>query len=200
MQAVAAPMQGTVVSIDVAAGDVVSVGRQLLVLESMKMEHVIAADWAGTVTGIAVEVGQTVMPGDALVLLEPSEGAAVADAAVGAALDLDHVRADLAEARERHDIGLDHRRPDAVARRRASGQRTARENVADLVDDGSFVEYAPLVVAAQRRRRPLQELIERTPADGLVGGVGTVDGHPTIAMSYDYTVLAGTQGLWNHQK
>src|SRR5207237_8427173 len=105
--------------------------------------------------------------------------------AVGAALDLDQVRADLAEAVERHDVGLDHRRPDAVARRRASGQRTARENVADLVDDGSFVEYAPLVVAAQRRRRPLQELIERTPADGLVGGVGTIDGHRTVAMSDD---------------
>src|SRR5262249_39794424 len=74
------------------------------------------------------------------------------------------------------------------------------ENVADLVDAGSFVEYAPLVVAAQRRRRSLEELIERTPADGLVGGIGAVDGRPTIAMSYDYTVLAGTQGLWNHEK
>jgi acetyl-CoA carboxylase carboxyltransferase component len=116
------------------------------------------------------------------------------------AVDLDHVRADLDEVLERHDVGLDHRRPDAVARRRSTGQRTARENVADLVDDGSFVEYAPLVVAAQRRRRSLEELIERTPADGLVGGIGTVAGHPTIAMSYDYTVLAGTQGLWNHEK
>src|SRR5258707_10179156 len=200
MQAVASPMQGTIVSIDVAEGDVVSAGRQLLVLESMKMEHVIAAEWAGTVTDITVEVGQTVMPGDALVLVEPGVGADASAETERAAIDLNHVRADLAEALERHDIGLDHRRPEAVARRRASGQRTARENVADLVDDGSFVEYAPLVVAAQRRRRPLQELIERTPADGLVGGVGTVDGHATIAMSYDYTVLAGTQGLWNHQK
>jgi acetyl-CoA carboxylase carboxyltransferase component len=140
------------------------------------------------------------MPGDALVLVEPGVGADASADTEPAAIDLDHVRADLAEALERHDIGLDHRRPEAVARRRASGQRTARQNVDDLVDDGSFVEYAPLVVAAQRRRRPLQELIERTPADGLVGGVGTVDGHATIAMSYDYTVLAGTQGLWNHQK
>ncbi|HEX4905160.1 MAG TPA: carboxyl transferase domain-containing protein, partial [Acidimicrobiales bacterium] len=96
--------------------------------------------------------------------------------------------------------GLDHRRPDAVAKRRARGQRTARENVADLVDDGSFVEYAPVVVAAQRRRRSMEELITRTPADGLVGGIGTIAGHPTIAVSYDYTVLAGTQGLWNHEK
>src|SRR5258705_7121126 len=200
MRPVASPMQGTIVSIDVAEGDVVSVGRQLLVLESMKMEHVMAAEWAGTVTDIAVEVGQTVMPGDALVLFEPGVGADASADTERAAIDLDHVRADLAEAIERHDIGLDHRRPEAVARRRASGQRTARENVADLVDDGSFVEYAPLVVAAQRRRRPLQELIERTPADGLVGGVGKVDGRPTIAITYDYTVLAGTQGLWNHEK
>jgi len=200
MEPVASPMQGTVVSIDVSDGDVVAVGRQLVVLESMKMEHVIAAEWSGTVAGVAVEVGQTVMPGDALLLIEPGEGAVASDAAADSSIDLDHVRADLAEAIERHDVGLDHRRPEAVARRRASGQRTARENVADLVDDGSFVEYAPLVVAAQRRRRPLQELIERTPADGLVGGLGAVDGQPTIAMSYDYTVLAGTQGWWNHRK
>ncbi len=200
MQPVASPVQGTVVSIDVGEGDVVRVGQQLLVLESMKMEHVVAAAWAGTVTGIAVAVGATVMPGDALVHIEPGAGAGALQAAEGVAIDLDHVRADLAEAVERHDVGLDRRRPDAVARRRASGQRTARENVADLVDEGSFVEYAPLVVAAQRRRRALQGLMGRTPADGLVGGLGTVDGDPVIAMSYDYTVLAGTQGFWNHRK
>src|SRR5262245_50424425 len=200
MHPVPSPLQGTVVSIDVGEGDAVRVGQQLVVLESMKMEHVVAAEWAGTVTGVAVAVGQTVMPGEPLVLVEPGPGAGGVGDAVGTTVDLDHERADLAEVLERHDVGLDHRRPDAVARRRASGQRTARENVADLLDDGSFVEYAPLVVAAQRRRRELQELIERTPADGLVGGLGTVDGHPVIAMSYDYTVLAGTQGLWNHRK
>jgi acetyl-CoA carboxylase carboxyltransferase component len=101
---------------------------------------------------------------------------------------------------ERHDITRDHRRPDAVARRHAAGHRTARENIADLLDEGSFVEYGALVVAAQRRRRALEELIERTPADGLVGGLGTVGGRPVVAMSYDYTVLAGTQGLFGHEK
>ena len=78
----------------------------------------------------------------------------------------------------RHDVGLDAARPDAVERRRRTGQRTARENVDDLVDPGSFVEYGPLVIAAQRRRRELEDLIERTPADGLVAGIGTVDGQP----------------------
>lgn len=200
MQPVAAPMQGTVVSIDVAVGDIVRAGQQLVVLESMKMEHVVAADAPGLVSGIPVAVGQTVMPGDALVALDEVEATEVVEVVGTSTIDLDHVRPDLAEVLERHDVGLDHRRPDAVERRRAKGQRTARENVADLVDDGSFVEYAPLVVAAQRRRRSMEELITRTPADGLVGGIGRVNGHQAIAVSYDYTVLAGTQGLWNHEK
>jgi acetyl-CoA carboxylase carboxyltransferase component len=97
-------------------------------------------------------------------------------------------------------VGLDAARPEAVERRRRTGQRTARENVDDLCDPGSFVEYGPLVIAAQRRRRPVAELIERTPADGLVAGVGTVDGRPTAVLAYDYTVLAGTQGQVNHRK
>src|SRR3954466_7925501 len=200
MQPVVAPMQGTVVSIDVRDGDTVKVGQQLVVLESMKMEHVVAAESAGVVTSIPIAGGDTVMRGDALVLVEAREGIDAADVVAASAVDLSLVRDDLAEVLERHDVGLDHRRADAVARRRATGQRTARENIGDLVDEGSFVEYAPLVVAAQRRRRSLQELIERTPADGLVGGIGTVGGRPTIAVSYDYTVLAGTQGLWNHEK
>jgi acetyl-CoA carboxylase carboxyltransferase component len=193
-------MQATVVSIDVAPGDTVRAGQQLVVLESMKMEHVITAISAGVVTGVPIASGDTVMPGDPLVVVDADDSIAAEERSVDATIELDRMRADLAEVLERHDIGLDHRRDDAVARRRATQQRTARENIADLVDAGTFVEYAPLVVAAQRRRRTLQELIERTPADGLVGGIGTVDGQPTIAMSYDYTVLAGTQGLWNHAK
>src|SRR5439155_4115337 len=107
----------------------------------------------------------------------------------------------------RHRYGLDDARPDAVQRRRTTGQRTARENVDDLCDPGSFVEYGPLVIAAQRRRRPVQELIERTPADGMLAGVGRVNGDlfdesttQCVVMSYDYTVLAGTQGMQNHRK
>jgi acetyl-CoA carboxylase carboxyltransferase component len=203
MSAVASPLQGTVVAIDVEEGDVVREGQQLAVLESMKMEHLVTAEVAGVVSRVEVAVGDTVMPGDLLMNVEPravaerDEDAATAPAP---AADPERVRADLAAVVDRHDVVLDHRRPEAVARRRATGQRTARENVADLVDEGTFVEYGPLVVAAQRRRRSLEELIARTPADGLVGGVGKVAGHPVIAMSYDYTVLAGTQGVWNHHK
>ncbi|HEY5286565.1 MAG TPA: carboxyl transferase domain-containing protein [Solirubrobacteraceae bacterium] len=110
------------------------------------------------------------------------------------------VRADLAAVRGRHELGLDAARPEAVERRRARGRRTARENLADLVDEGSYVEYGPLLFAAQERRRDKQELIEKTPADGLVAGVAEIDGNPCVAMSYDYTVLAGTQGMRGHLK
>jgi len=100
----------------------------------------------------------------------------------------------------RHALGLDAARPDAVARRHQAGRRTARENLEDLLDEGTYVEYGPLIFAAQEGRRSKQELITRTPADGLVAGVGEVDGEPVVAMSYDYTVLAGTQGMRNHLK
>ena len=97
--------------------------------------------------------------------------------------------------------------PARSARRRKTGQRTARENIVDLCDDGSFVEYGSLVMAARRQRNTIEELIDTTPADGLVMGVGRVNGHlfpddaaRCVVMAYDYTVLAGTQGKKNHQK
>ena len=102
--------------------------------------------------------------------------------------------------RQRRAATRDEARPDAVARRHAAGGRTARENVADLVDPGTFVEYGRLAVAAQRGRRDLEELIARTPADGLVAGTARVDGAPCAVLSYDYTVLAGTQGALGHRK
>jgi acetyl-CoA carboxylase carboxyltransferase component len=197
---VESPLQGTVVELKVAGGDFVHPGQPVAVVESMKMEHVVATDHAGVVVELMAQVGTTVTPGAGLVRLEVRDVAPAVDADVRDATSTSGVRADLGDVRERHAMGTDGRRPDAVARRRATGQRTARENVDDLCDPGSFVEYGPLAVAAQRRRRTLDELVERTPADGLIAGVGRVDGTPTIVMSYDYTVLAGTQGFQNHRK
>ncbi len=121
--------------------------------------------------------------------------------------DLDAIRADLAEVIERHAFLLDERRPDVVARRRQKSQRTARANIEDLCDPGRFIEYGPLAVSAQRQRRSLDDLIRRTPADGLIAGVGIVNGSlfgpgkaRCMILAYDYSVLAGTQGYFNHKK
>jgi acetyl-CoA carboxylase carboxyltransferase component len=115
-------------------------------------------------------------------------------------------RHDLAEVLARRAATLDDARPDAVARRHEAGRRTARENIADLVDPGSFVEYGRFAVAAQRARRDLDDLIARTPADGLVAGTARVNGDlfgdraACAVLAYDYTVLAGTQGVLGHRK
>ncbi|MET0903130.1 MAG: carboxyl transferase domain-containing protein, partial [Acidimicrobiales bacterium] len=195
MTDVHSPLKGTVVRV-APLGAIIGTGDEVVAIESMKMEHLVLAQEPSVVDQVHVAVGAVTAVGDLLVRLRPHASA-----------DRSHVppvpsgeRAALAEVRARHEIGLDEARPDAVERRRGTGQRTARENVGDLVDPDSFVEYGPLVIAGQRRRRTVEELIERTPADGLVGGVGTVAGRPIVAMSYDYTVLAGTQGLQNHRK
>jgi acetyl-CoA carboxylase carboxyltransferase component len=139
--------------------------------------------------------------------LERGDESTAAEQAEARAADSDYIRPDLAEVRERRARGLDPARPEAVARRRKTGQRTARENIVDLCDPESFVEYGPLVIAAQRRRRSLDDLIKNTPADGLIAGIGRVNGDlfdrsqsRCVVMSYDYTVLAGTQGHQNHRK
>jgi acetyl-CoA carboxylase carboxyltransferase component len=115
-------------------------------------------------------------------------------------------REDLAEVLARRALTEDEARPDAVERRHAAAARTARENIADLVDAGSFVEYGRFAIAAQRGRREVQDLIERTPADGLVAGTARINGElfgeaaACAVLSYDYTVLAGTQGALGHKK
>ena len=194
-----APMQGTIVTIDVAVGQQVRCGQQLMLIESMKMHHAIESSADGSVGAVVVQVGDTVMEHTVVARVLPGQVtvAAVAQAVIK---DPAHIRADLAEVIARHDLGLDAARPDAVERRRTQGRRTARENVSDLVDEGSFVEYGPVVIAPQRRRRSLDDLITRTPADGMIGGLGKVNGQSIVAVSYDYTVLAGTQGGQNHRK
>lgn len=190
-------MAGTVVRVDSVTGTRVTTTTAVVTIESMKMEYPVEAGASGVVATVLVAAGDVVAAGDLLATLDP---AAVSTAAVEAESGEGGPRADLTAVLERHALGLDAARPDAVTRRRRTGQRTARENIDDLVDTGSLVEYGPLVIAAQRRRRPVEELIEKTPADGLVGGVATVDGVPTAVLSYDYTVLAGTQGMQNHRK
>ena len=199
-------MQGTVLLLDVQIGDDVAQGQRVAILESMKMEHEISTSISGTIEKLFVEVGETVLEGQEIISLVPKEISQAGNEAESE-IDLDHIRDDLAEVKERHDIGLDHRRPDAVAKRRRRAQRTARENIADLLNIDSYIEYGPLVVAPQRKRRTVEDLILNTPADGMIAGIGEVNADifseekaQCVVMSYDYTVLAGTQGGQNHRK
>jgi acetyl/propionyl-CoA carboxylase alpha subunit/acetyl-CoA carboxylase carboxyltransferase component len=203
---VPAPLQGTVVVVAAAEGDLVRPGQQIAIIESMKMEHLVTAPHGGKVTKVMAISGETLMQGEPILFLEPAEIGGD-EAEEEAAVDLDHIRPDLAETIARHAITLDENRPAAVERRRKTNQRTARENIAQLVDDGSFVEYGSLAIAGQRRRRKLDDLIKNTPADGLITGVATVNadkfganGARCMVIAYDYTVLAGTQGHMNHKK
>ena len=200
------PLQGTVLIVDVKVGDQITEGQRVVLLESMKMEHEVLAPSGGVVTRVFIEAGQMVEEAENLLSFEEKETAA-RNGITNQEIDLTHVRPDLAETMERHDIGKDHRRKNAVENRHKKGQRTARENIADLIDNGNFVEYGPLVIAPQRKRRSLEDLILNTPADGMVGGLAEinsdlfeVDKTQCVVISYDYSVLAGTQGGQNHRK
>ncbi|HTX30627.1 MAG TPA: carboxyl transferase domain-containing protein [Solirubrobacteraceae bacterium] len=196
---VTAPFAGTVIAVGRRPEEAVGAGEALIVLEAMKMEHEIVADGAGVLRRLEVEVGQTVEEGQLLAVVEMN-GAPVTDSSETDEPHSGETREDLQAVLDRHHLTEDEARSEAVAKRREQNRRTARENLADLVDPETFVEYGPLIFAAQESRREKDELIRRTPADGLVAGIGDIEGHPTVAMSYDYTVLAGTQGMRNHLK
>ncbi len=201
-----APLQGTIVSITVAENDEVHEGQELLIMDAMKMEHVIEAPVSGIVRLIAVKTNDSVFEDHGLVFIEESDVGGK-ETQENKKADLEHIRPDLQEAIDRHSYGLDENRETAVARRRKTHHRTVRENINDICDPGTFIEYGSLAIAAQRRRRTVEDLMQNTPGDGMVTGIGSVNGDlfpdqdtQCVVMSYDYMVLAGTQGLQNHRK
>ena len=211
MTTVRSPLQAQLVQWLVDPGDTVRAGDPLVVLEAMKMEHELRAESAGRVVERFFSEGETVDEGAGLLRLEPMVQVQPAADAITPEPDrlpsAAQQRTDLQRLAQRTAQTLDAARPEAVARRHALGLRTARENIADLCDDGSFIEYGALAVAAQRSRRSEEDLIANTPADGMVTGIGSVNGRifgaepsRTVVMAYDATVLAGTQGMRNHAK
>ena len=208
-----APLRAQIVEWQVRPGDVVRTGEIVLIVEAMKMEHELRAPAHSVVRELLFAAGETVDQGallwlaDAIAAPEPvavpaASGAASHEAGATAGI----VRPDLQRVFDRHAATLDAARPEAMAKRHALGLRSARENIAQLCDAGSFIEYGALAVAAQRSRRTEADLVRNTPADGMVTGIGTVnaalfgDAARTVLMAYDATVLAGTQGMRNHQK
>ena len=205
LRAAKAPMRGSIISIDVEIGEIVSSGQQLGLLEAMKMHHEIIAIDSGVVSDILSELGDVVDERDHLFYLEPLANETLV-AEKRNSIDIEVGRADLEEVIERHDRGLDINRPAARAKRASRNSRMARENIEDLCDEGSFIEYGALAIAAQRKRRSLDDLQANTPADGMIGGFGNINGEHfgddsrCAVLAYDFTVLAGTQGHNNHKK
>ncbi len=204
--ALRAPVAGTLAKIFPAPGETVTAGQTLAIVEAMKMEFEVSARSSGTVRDADAAEGDLVNEGD-VVLLVATDAQADEEAAAETDMDLEHIPDNLAEVLERQAKLTDGYRPEAVEKRRKLGMRTARENLSALLDDDSFNEYGGLALAAQRQRRKHSELIEKSPADGLVGGTGTINADRfgpeaarCLALAYDYTVFAGTQGLMNHKK
>ena len=223
---VVTPMSATIVEIAAARGTVIRKRQVVVIVEAMKMHHEIRADCDGIVAEVCVVAGDVVDEGAVLMRVTHDDMRPSADGfrEVGSALSPAPttanatIRVDLSNVLARQASTQDSARPDAIAKRHALGLRSARENIADLCDEGSFIEYGALAVAAQSRRRSADDLMRNTPADGMVTGIGTINGTVfddaliddaisregggtrCVVMAYDATVLAGTQGFRNHQK
>ena len=201
------PLTGMVEDVAAADGAFVREGSLVVLLEAMKMHHDVTAPSSGLVRGLTIAKGDQVEEGQLLFHIEPAAEETQSTSDAGPVADEIEGDTTLAEVLRRRALLQDEARPEAVAKRRALGRRTARENIADLCDGDSFSEYGGLAIAAQRLRRPVEELLERTQADGMVCGFGSVNGEKfdgreakCAVLSYDYTVLAGTQGVRNHRK
>ncbi len=204
--AIKTPMPGSVVSVDVKVGDSIEIGQQLLVLEAMKMESVVTAEMAGTITEIQVKKGTVLYENQVLFLIKKVENVD-SETIQKADYDLEKIRPELQELKDRKAFQLDKNRPIAVGKRKKKNKQTARENIAQLCDEDTFLEYGSLIVAAQRSRRKLDDLVKNTPADGIITGIGEVNSTlfdsaaaKCMILCYDYTVLAGTQGMFGHLK
>ena len=210
MTPIRSPLQAQIVQWLVKPGDTVHVGDVVAILEAMKMEHEVRAETQGRVTELLFAKGEMVNADEVLLIseritpiprgLEAQNVQTFPPKRPLADAESNAPRSDLQTLLDRQAFTLDASRPEAIAKRHARCLRSARENITDLCDAGSFNEYGALAVAAQRSRRSAEDLIQNTPADGMVTGLGQVNGQPIVAMAYDATVLAGTQGMRNHQK
>jgi acetyl-CoA carboxylase carboxyltransferase component len=222
MRKLTAPLQSQLVDWLVKEGDLVIPGQVVVVLEAMKMEHEVRAEVGGRVLSLAFKPGDIVQEGDSLLTIVPNSehstighmaGTAGKTGTAGKAEEAetpthsDLPRLDLQRVIDRNAFTLDEQRPAAIAKRHALGLRSARENITQLCDPDSFVEYGALAVAAQSTRRTQDDLIRNTPADGMVTGIGSINANlfgaeasRSAVMAYDFTVLAGTQGMRNHEK
>ena len=206
---ITAPLASAVISLQVTAGDQVQAGDVIAIVESMKMQTSIEAPASGTIASINARIGDTVQQDHVICTLQvtgdtPAESASEQTITPAATVQTDNP---LSQLQTRIEATSDANRTEAVNKRHQKGYRTARENLADLCDPDSFIEYGQLAVAAQRQRTDIETLRSKTAADGIITGLATVnsdlfsDADTSVALVVnDYTVLAGTQGYYHHKK
>ena len=202
---IVSPMAAVLVSVDVIAGQSVDKNHIIAVIESMKMQTAITASVAGLITDIKVSAGQTIQEGQLICkVVESSQSSNVLDTQEPIS---DSVENALDQLNQQLAASLDSGRKKSIDKRHAKGYRTARENLRQLCDEGSFVEYGQLAVAAQRDRMSSGKLKAETAADGVITGLATINAQQfgeqasqVAIIVNDYTVLAGTQGYFHHRK
>ncbi len=204
--ALRAPMQAMIQQVHVAVGDTIAKGQEIAVIEAMKMQHTVLAQAGGVVVDVFAHAGETIAAGAPMLAFTPDDTLEEISAE-DTTPEPDHIREDLAGLQGRIARTLDENRPRAVARRRDRNQRTTREIVDALCEGGDFHEYGQLVLAGQRRKLGLEALIDVSPADGIVTGVGAINADrfaenrsQVALLAYDSTVMAGTQGYFGHLK
>ena len=175
----------------------VSVGTVVVVTEMMKMTTDYSMPVHGAVSLIKVSTGQEVQVGDVLFEYEAADDAETDDAEKDAAKPTDPF---VEELENRRFALSDQGRRARVEKRHEMGGRTARENLDNLLDHGSFGEIGGHALAAQHGTHTKEELIDRSAADGVLVGTGLIDGEPVAVLIVDYTVMAGTQGHFHHRK
>ena len=202
---IVSPMAAVLVSVDVIARQAVDKNHIIAVIESMKMQTAITASVAGLITDIKVSAGQTIQEGQLICkVVESSQSSNVLDTQEPIS---DSVENALDQLNQQLAASLDSGRKKSIDKRHAKGYRTARENLRQLCDEGSFVEYGQLAVAAQRDRMSSEKLKAETAADGVITGLATINtqqfgeqASQVAIIVNDYTVLAGTQGYFHHRK
>lgn len=204
-QSIVSPLAAAVISIDVSDGQTVAKDQIVAIVESMKMQTALTAPVAGTVANLSIALGATIQAGQLVCEIKPTDADSVADSAP--MIEATGTDNSLQQLNQQLAFTHDDARPEAVAKRHAKAYRTARENLYDLCDDESFVEYGQLAVAAQRDRKTAESLKTDTPADGVITGLATINSaefgpqaSQVAVIVNDYSVLAGTQGYFHHRK
>ncbi|MBL4671968.1 MAG: hypothetical protein JKX81_06875 [Arenicella sp.] len=194
-----APLTGVVIEVAVSVDQAVTKGELLVLLESMKVQLRVEADSDGLVRGVFAAVGDTIQRDATLVSLEANSITNADDVNVDSSIGASP-HSLIQEFYDRQALSLDQHRSDAALKRHSKGYQTARENLARLCDPTSFQEYGQFAVAAQRQRHDYQTLKTSSAADGIITGIGQVNGQSVALVVNDYSVMAGTQGYFHHQK